>query len=167
MLKKSLFIIIFVLLISWSLYSEPERIELSHSLYPRFFFGLGGTIDLSIQGIDDKFIHLFFVYSPLQLRSIVFSLRLFLLGNTKNLQLRIAVTATFRLFHYQWGEIIPFLGCGAGVSFINNNIPFIFLHYGIDLYLQPRLFFSIGSNLLFIGENFMDFDLFLSLALSF
>ena len=179
MVKKTLFFILVIpILVTPLVFSEDEREQSPLSFYPSFSLGVGTTLDISVNGFEEKFIHGLFVYSPFKSNMIVLSLRLLLVGNMQKLQLRIPLTGTFRLFHYQWREISPFFGGGVGFTFIDNHhiqttigpqqnvedFIFFFLHSGLDLFIHPHIILTIGSNLLFVGENYLDTELFLSIA---
>lgn len=167
MIKKTTFLILLLSILNLpTVFAEEESDVLHSSSYPGFLYGIGSTFDFSIQGYDELFIHGLFVYSPFRTDSFVLSLRLFVLANPHDCQLRIPVTGTLRLFHFDWGEVSPFLGLGGGYFFVTYPGPFLFLHSGLDVYIQPSIMLSIGANLLFVGDNFMDLDVFFTFAIA-
>jgi hypothetical protein len=164
---KAAFIGIICTLAISSVFAENEKVNSVSPVSPSFSFGCGATIDISARGLDKKYIHTLFSHSPLQSKLFIVSTGLLLLGNFHIFQIRIPVTGTLQLFHFQWGKISPFFGGGIGFSLIDDPVSFFFLHSGFDFVIHPHLVIAIGNNFLFIGEDFLDTELFVSIALCF
>lgn len=134
--------------------------------YPSFCPGIGTTFDITIQGIDKKYTHGHFIYSPFRSLWCALSIRTFVLLHHKHFQIRLPVTVTAALLYLPFGRFFPFPGCGPGLD-VNDSSLFLFLQGGIDYIPYRNLMFSAGSNLLFTGYNHLDFELVFSLLYCF
>jgi hypothetical protein len=134
--------------------------------YPLFFFGAGATLDLSIAGIDNKYIHDLVSFTPLRTDMFALCIQTRFLFNFKGIQLRIPIVGNLELVRFPGGELLAFFGAGVCFDFIDSAC-YWFMTAGLEIVIQPHVIAEIGSNALAFSYDGVDAELFASIAFFF
>ena len=126
--------------------------------------GIGGgvTIDISLSGVEGKYLHLEAAWVPLQGDRWMLSVRGLCLLNDEQCLFLFPVQLSFHLVSQGAFSLAPFVGGGCGVEAPSGYF-FFMLRAGLSLILPYGFSVEAGSNILLVGENHLDFYPFLSL----